>query len=214
MRTLRASAAALLLFTLSIGCDGAGDAPAPAPAPAKTPPPAEPPAAAAVAPAEKKVELPWKPEAIRDALRGGVTLVYKQTGTNAKGKPVEDDYRCEVKKASTTEVGTVCDGVRHPSDDPGATQVAMQPWSHYGPFFAVERPEKTLVERGALTVPAGTFDCVQVELKGFFGDSLTVWMIADKPGIYAKVLRHPNTSVEGDKTELVFELAELTIGAG
>ncbi len=165
-------------------------------------------------PKEKALALPWAFEDVREALRGGATLVYKQTGTDAKGKSVEDDYKCEVKKSSGTEVGTVCNGVNHPSKDKGATQVAMAEWSQYSPFFSVSRPEKTLVKREQVSVPAGSFDCVQVELKGFFGNNYTAWMIEDKPGIYAKVVKHANTGEEGDKTELVFELAEMTIGEG
>lgn len=167
-------------------------------------------------PAPKKDELahPWAFEDIRESLRGGATLVYKQSGTNAKGKQVEDDYKCEIKKSSGKEVGTVCDGVNHPSDDKGATQVAMQEWSQYSPFFGVQRAEQTLIKREEITVPAGTFDCVNADLKGFFGNSYTVWMIADKPGIYAKVIKHPNAGEEDDKTEMTFELAEMTLGKG
>ena len=165
------------------------------------------------APKPKSDELaqPWAFEEVRYHLRGGATLVYKQTGTNAKGKTVEDDFKCEIKKSSTKDVGVVCDGVNHPSKDKGATQVAMQEWTQYSPFFTVQQAEKTLVKREEITVGAGTFDCVNAELKGFFGNSYSVWMIADKPGIYAKVIKHPNTGEEEDKTDLTFELAEMTI---
>ncbi len=160
-------------------------------------------------PAEKKLELPWKQEAMHDAMPLGTVITYKQTGKDIQGKDVDDDYRCEIKFSSASEVGTVCNGVNHPSKDKGATMVAKAEWTAFSPFFGVSRPEHTLVERADLTVPAGTFDTVKAELKDFFGASYTVWMIADKPGVYAKVEKHPNSGVEDDKTELVFELAAL-----
>jgi hypothetical protein len=160
-------------------------------------------------PKPAKLELPWRQEQISDAMRSGTTLIYKQTGKDAAGKAVEDDYRCEIKRASKTEVGTVCNGVNHPSKDKGANEVATAEWNSFSPFFGVSRPESKLVERAELTVPAGTFDTVQVELSDFFGASYTVWMIADKPGIYAKVHKHANTVADDDQTDMVFELAEI-----
>jgi hypothetical protein len=160
-------------------------------------------------PAEKKLELPWMREKLHDAMPLGTVVMFKQTGKDASGKDVEDDYRCEIKFSSATEVGTVCNGVNHPSKDKGANEVAKAEWTDFSPMFGVSRPEHTLVERADITVPAGTFDTVKVELKDFFGASYTVWMIADKPGLYAKVLKHPNSGVEDDKTEMVFELATL-----
>lgn len=164
-------------------------------------------------PADKKLEIPWRRDQVSEAMKLGTTLVYKQTGKDAKGKDVEDDYQCVIKKASASEVGTVCNGVNHPSEDKGANEVATAEWNEFSPFFGVSRPETKLIERADLTVPAGTFDTVQVELAGFFGNNYTVWMIADKPGIYAKVHKRPNTSAEeGDATDMSFELATLPGG--
>lgn len=160
-------------------------------------------------PKEKKLEHPWASDALADVLKRGTKLTYKQTGKDAAGKDVEDDYLCEVKSASAREVGTVCNGVKHPSKDKGANEVATVDWSVYSPFFAITDPTAELVERADLTVPAGTFDTVQVKVKDFFGNSYTFWMIADKPGIYAKVHKHSNVNTEDDKTDLVFELASI-----
>ena len=160
-------------------------------------------------PKEKKLEHPWAVDALADILKPGVKLTYKQKGKDAEGKDVEDDYACLVKTASQRDVGTVCNGVNHPSKDKGANEVATVDWSEYSPFFAVSQPKAELVERADLTVPAGTFDTVQVEVEDFFGNSYTFWMIADKPGIYAKVHKHANINTEGDKTDMVFELAAI-----
>ena len=157
----------------------------------------------------KKLEHPWAVDGLADILKPGTKLTYKQKGKDAAGKDVEDDYACVVKTASAREVGTVCNGVNHPSKDKGANEVATVDWSEYSPFFAVSQPKAELVERADLTVPAGTFDTVQVKVEDFFGNSYTFWMIADKPGIYAKVHKHANVNTEDDKTDMVFELASI-----
>jgi hypothetical protein len=160
-------------------------------------------------PKEKKLEHPWAVDALADVLKPGTKLTYKQKGKDAAGKDVEDDYACVVKTATGSDVGTVCNGVNHPSKDKGANEVATVAWSAYSPFFGISDPTAELVERADLTVPAGTFDTVQVKVTDFFGNSYTFWMIADKPGIYAKVHKHANVNTEGDKTDMVFELAAI-----
>jgi hypothetical protein len=158
--------------------------------------------------APKKLEQPWKLSEVSKAMTPGTTLVYHQTGTDGKGKDVEDDYRCVIKTATTSDVGTVCNGVEHPSEDKGANETATAGWTQYSPFFAVADPvEVELVERADLSVPAGTFDTVKAELSGFFGNSYTVWMIVDQPGVYAKVHKHANKAAEDDKTDMIFELS-------
>jgi hypothetical protein len=199
------SLACVLLLAAAPGCDKADDKKA-ATDDKKAP---EPEAKPEPKPVEKKLEHPWVASAMHGSLRGGTTLTYRQTGTDAAGKPVEDDYACVVKSASAREAGTVCNGVNHPSKDKGANEVATVEWTQYSPFFAVDKPSAKLVERADLTVPAGTFDTVQAELTDFFGTSYTVWMIADRPGVYAKVHKHANTNTEDDKTDLVFELATI-----
>lgn len=159
-----------------------------------------------------KLELPWVRERVAGAMKTGTTLTYKLSGTDAKGGAVDDDYLCQVKKSDPTSVGTVCNTVNKPSKDKGANMVATRDWSGFSPFFAVERPEHTLVRREEITVPAGTFDAVVVELKDFFGASYTVWMIADKPGVYAKVEEHARAGDDADKTAKVYELKELVEG--
>ena len=77
--------------------------------------------------------------------------------------------------------------------------------------FSVEKPEYELKARETITVPAGEFDTVVAEIKGFFGAHQTVWMIVDKPGLYAKVNVLANAGAEGDQTNLVYELAEVKV---
>lgn len=163
---------------------------------------------------EKKtdaLELPWTRDALKAGLTMGTKVEYALTGTDAKGKPVEDGWTGTVKANNESEVGVISSRVSD-KDKPQATQVAMQPWSRVSPFFFVEKSEPEVVTREKVTVPAGDFDCVVAELKGFFGAHLTVWMIADKPGIYAKIVDHGNSNEEADQTELTYELTSLQPG--
>ncbi|HFE43981.1 MAG TPA: hypothetical protein ENJ18_00615 [Nannocystis exedens] len=158
-------------------------------------------------PVEVKLDFPWLREKVAGEMKAGTVLTYALTGTDAKGKEIADDYRCEVKTADGKSVGTVCNTVNQPSEDKGASMVATRDWTKYSPFFAVEKPKATLVEVAEITVPAGSFKTVVVELKDFFGANYKVWMIADKPGIYAKVeegARGPD-----DRTAKVYELTSI-----
>ncbi len=158
-------------------------------------------------PKEVKLDFPWLREKVAGEMKAGTVLTYALSGTDAKGKDISDDYRCEVKTSDGQSVGTVCNTVNKPSEDKGANMVATRDWTKYSPFFAVEKPTATLVEVVDVTVPAGSFKTVVVELKDFFGANYKVWMIADKPGIYAKVeegARGPD-----DKTAKVYELASI-----
>ena len=168
----------------------------------------------AEAPAKKDaLELPWAREKVAAHMTPGTELVYKLTGSDAKGGKVDDDYKCTVKSNDTKAIGTVCNTVKKPSKDKGANLVATRDVSGFSPFFAVERPESTLVRTESVTVPAGTFDTVVVELKDFFGAHYTIWMIVDKPGIYAKVEEHARAGDDKDKTHKVYELASVTMGS-
>lgn len=166
--------------------------------------PAEPPADK-----PKKLENPWERSGVSETMKLGTTLVYKQTGKDAAGKDVEDDYQCTIKSSSADGAGVLCNGINHPSKDKGANEVATTPWTELSPFFAVEQPQTKLIGRADLTVPAGTFDTIEIEVKGFFGDDYTFWLIADKPGVYAKVIKRANSTTEGDQTNLTFELASM-----
>ena len=80
--------------------------------------------------------------------------------------------------------------------------VLHDPWGKLSPFFHVDQSETTLTKKESVQVPAGTFDCVVADLKDFFGKQLTVWMVVDKPGVYAKVVEtYPNA--EDNKTNQI-----------
>ena len=80
--------------------------------------------------------------------------------------------------------------------------------NEYNNFFPQEEPSPfRIVKTETITVPAGTFNCKVIE--GLDGDTkIKYWMILDKPGIYAKIIREevdPFDEVE----YLIIELEEI-----
>lgn len=171
-------------------------------------------AAVAARPAPTKdpaaLELPWSFTQVRDTFVIGTKLAYAMTGTNAKGKKVDDAFLAEVKGADDKEVRFVAYR-RSQESNAAVKQIQSLRWTTWSPLFSVEQAEHTLLRRETIEVPAGSFDTVVVELKGFFGQHFTVWMVQDRPGVYAKVIEHANAAEEGDKTEIEYALTELHI---
>lgn len=159
-----------------------------------------------------KVEHPWTVDKVRSGLPMGTVIKYAVSGLNAKGKDVTDAYRAEVKGNNENDVRIV-QTLLSAADTPQATQVATLPWDRVSPFFAVEKATTEITGREKITTAAGEFDCIKADLKGFFGAHKSVWMPIGKPGIYAKVIDHGNANEEGDQTEMVYELSELTMPA-
>ena len=162
---------------------------------------------------EGVLEHPWTFDAVKAGLPPGTALTYEMSGKNAKGKPVSDRLLAQVKGASDSEV-KVLQYKESQKGDPAVTQPQGYGWEKLSPFFHVDRSETKVLRKESVQVPAGTFDCVVADVTGFFGNNLTVWMIADKPGIYAQVVEHPNTGAptEGkgkDQTEITYKLAAI-----
>ncbi len=154
------------------------------------------------------LELPWTSDSTKAALEMGTAVEYAVSGTDAKGKPVQDTYYGVIKANNPSDVG-VNKYLGKMAKDPVAKQVATLPWGSFSPFFPMEKPEHELVKLETVEVPAGTFDTVVVELRDVFGAHQTAWLIKDKPGIYAKVVEHGNANMEDDQTEITYELTKI-----
>ncbi len=154
------------------------------------------------------LELPWTSDTTKQALEMGTTVEYAVSGTDAKGKAVQDTYYGTIKINNASDVG-VNKYLGKMIKDPVSKQVATVPWGSFSPFFPMEKPEHELVKLETVEVPAGKFDTVVVELKDVFGAHQTVWLIKDKPGIYAKVVEHGNANMGDTKTEITYALTKL-----
>lgn len=153
-------------------------------------------------------EYPWTFESLRDGLALGTKLTYKRTGTNTKGKKVNQTIFFEVKRHRDDVVGTTM-VIEGGGDKQPGSMLAESKWTKYSPFFKAENPEHKVVKTESVTVPAGTFEAVVTDINGFFGSRRTVWLIPDKPGIYAKIHEKKNAGDEKDKTDLVYELVSI-----
>jgi hypothetical protein len=163
---------------------------------------------------EGVLEHPWTFDAVKGSLVNGTALTYEMTGTNAKGKPVSDRLLGEVRGEDGSTV-KILEYKESQKGDPAVTQPQGHPWAKQSPFFWVEQSETKLLRTESVQVPAGTFECVVADLTGFFGNHFTVWMIADKPGIYAQVVEHANANAadakgkKKDLTEITYKLASI-----
>ena len=160
---------------------------------------------------ENVLENPWHFDEVKSTLVIGTLLEYEITGTDAKGDPVEDGLHAEVVGGDTMDA-KILQYKKSQEKLPAVKQPQGHPWANLSPFFWVEQSEVKVDRRETIEVPAGSFDCVVADITGFFGNHLTVWMIEDKPGIYAQVVEHPNTknAEEGDATEITYRLASIT----
>ncbi len=152
---------------------------------------------------------PWTPAQVKSAIAAGTKLAYARSGTDAKGKKVGGTLTYVVAKIGDDGPVTSYTIDPDPGTNAASSQLATVPWSNLSPLFAMEKPTVTVSGRESVTVPAGTFECSRAQLEDFFGNSKTVWMIVDRPGIYAKVEDHGSARDEADKTEIVLELTAL-----
>ena len=156
------------------------------------------------------LENPWSFEDVRTAMEPGTQLVYRRTGTDAKGKKINDEMTYLLRKNTDDGAGTSFTLEPDPGTNAASSQLATTPWTKLSPFFAMEKPNETVVAREAVEVPAGKFEnTAKIEIADFFGNKKTVWLIADKPGVYAKVIEHGNDADEKDKTEISYELVKI-----
>lgn len=163
---------------------------------------------------EGVLEHPWSFDGVKTSLKIGTKLAYEMSGTNAKGKPVSDRLNGEIHGHDELDV-KILEYKDSQKNVPAVMQPQGHPWAKHSPFFWVEQSETTFLRRESVQVPAGTFDCMVADIKGFFGNHITVWMIVDQPGIYAQVVEHANTNAAGaegkdaDLTEITYRLASI-----
>ncbi len=72
---------------------------------------------------------------------------------------------------------------------PDDTEMPTNNYNQYNQLFPLEEDTFRVVGQEDVTVAAGTFNCTVVEAAGSFNEVLKIWMINDKPGIIAKVIK-------------------------
>ena len=155
---------------------------------------------------------PWNHDTVMAGLTAGTKVVYKRSGTDAKGKKAGGELTYVVRGSTKEGAATSYTIEPDPGTNKASSQIANTPWSQLSPFFAMEKVETSVKGRESVTVPAGTFEASVAELSDFFGNKKTVWMIVDQPGVYAKVVDAGNAGDDGDKTDITYELVSVQRG--
>ncbi|WP_299524041.1 hypothetical protein [uncultured Lutibacter sp.] len=90
---------------------------------------------------------------------------------------------------------------------PEDTAMPTNNYDEYNKLFPLDEDIFRVVGEEEITVTAGTFNCTVIEAAGSFDEVLKVWMINDKPGIIAKVIK--DNPDESFGHYYIFELQEI-----
>ena len=85
------------------------------------------------------------------------------------------------------------------------------PFDNYNRLYPIEGKNYSFRVAGneKITTKAGTFDCTIIDACGRFEKTSRIWMINDKPGIFAKLIEEEPGSFDDDFTYKIFELTEI-----
>lgn len=85
------------------------------------------------------------------------------------------------------------------------------PFDNYNRLYPIEGKNYSFRVAGneKITTKAGTFDCTIIDACGRFEKTSRIWMINDKPGIFAKLIEEEPGSFDDDFTYKIFELKEI-----
>ncbi|MCF6331715.1 MAG: hypothetical protein L3J11_00410 [Draconibacterium sp.] len=89
---------------------------------------------------------------------------------------------------------------------PDDTEMPISEFSFSNRLFPFESDTYRIVGEEEITTQAGTFNCVVIEAIGDYDENLKIWMIKDKPGILAKVVRDKSGSFGHF---IIFSLSEI-----
>jgi hypothetical protein len=139
-------------------------------------------------------KLPWQDvyEMI-DVLQNVKQLVYKQStlveGTQSfETKTLKADVNASFDNEALS-IDYIFDGYDR-YNSPDDYQLPPNKWDSYAsklyPYKEVTYRVKGDEE---VIVPAGTFTCTVVEALGSFDENIKMWMVNDKPGIIAKIIK-------------------------
>ncbi|VAW22917.1 hypothetical protein MNBD_BACTEROID04-846 [hydrothermal vent metagenome] len=113
------------------------------------------------------------------------TLIKGSTSFETKTLTANVNANIEEEKVSIDNVFKGYDSYNLPDD------TAMQPnnYDQYNKLFPLEEDTFRVVGEEEITVAAGTFTCTVIEAIGSFDENIKLWMINNKPGILAKVIK-------------------------
>jgi len=153
---------------------------------------------------EAETGIPWTQADLQEAFSVGTRIVYSRSGTGEEGREVGGTHTFEVEDASPEIVDIYSLWEDGGERSYGTNSLA---WEDAVFLFSHGNAQTKVLGTESVETPLGTFDTVVVEVShDFFGTRQTYWMIADRPGVYAKVVDHGK---EESPTHLVHTLAEV-----
>jgi hypothetical protein len=139
-------------------------------------------------------KLPWKDaQAMLDYLKTIHQLTYKYSVLISNTSV----FKSEMLKAGVTMedhdqkacIDYIFNGYdkEHLPDDT-ALQPSCYDYDTYNKLFPLKEADFRIAGKEQITTPAGTFQCTVIEALGDFDTLEKMWMIDDKPGVYAKII--------------------------
>ncbi len=137
-------------------------------------------------------KLPWQdPYALFDTFANVHQLVYKYSKLIDEPDVFENKILKAAVEANEDEESLSVDYIFKGYDRynlPEDTQ--LPPNTEYtAPLYPEHEYDFRVAGTETITTPAGSFDCTVIEAIGDFDTALKLWMINDKPGIYAKIIK-------------------------
>ena len=144
-------------------------------------------------------KLPWRTQdEIWDTYSGLTKLVYDFSKVVDNDMIETSEISVDIDIDDKLEIRDVFSG----NDDDKKVSYDMMKY-----IFPVNCNVFRIAGTEKLTTPAGTFDCTVVEGMGDFDEKIKIWMINDKPGIVAKVIKQKDDDSFGHY--YVFVLKEI-----
>jgi hypothetical protein len=158
-------------------------------------------------------KLPWQDVyTVIQNLAKYKSLVYKYTNVNPDTQIPETKTLTAEVKYDDINGGVCVDYIFNGYDKnhlPEDTQLPPNCYNDggYNDLFPYKGDTYRVGKAEQITVPAGTFDCVVVDVVGDFDSAARLWMVKDQPGVIAKIIQEKKGDFGFYK---VFELEKLT----
>jgi hypothetical protein len=158
-------------------------------------------------------KLPWQDVyTVIQNLAKYKSLVYKYTNVNPDTQIPETKTLTAEVKYDDINGGVCVDYIFNGYDKnnlPEDTQLPPNCYNDggYNDLFPYKGDTYRVGKTEQITVPAGTFDCVVVDVVGDFDSAARLWMVKDQPGVIAKIIQEKKGDFGFYK---VFELEKLT----
>lgn len=146
--------------------------------------------------------IAWSDTGLRGGLTIGTRMVFDRSGIDNMGLEAGGTHTFEVIRATDTEI--VVETVwEDPANEAMGSMDYFGQWGGAYYLLSTSDHEANVIGEEQVETPAGTLDTVVVEVTGKWDTKHTYYMVADQPGVYAKVVD------ESDGANIVLILKEV-----